>query len=142
MNYRPPHSMFSSFREAEMCLMAFRHLSPPAPEARPISTQSDTAPLLNHLKSQKVPAYRKGEHKSEYFQGWRMGIILCAITAGIVLTISVVVTLWGSIKFGVHEALVTIQDGSCDRTRNISLWLHLAINISRTLLLGASNYCM
>ena len=110
MNYRPPHSKFSSFREAEMCLMTFRRPSSPAPEARPVSTQAGTAPLLNHLKLQKVPAYRKREHKSEYFQGWRMRITLCATTAGIVPTINIIVTLWESIKFGVHEALVTIQD--------------------------------
>lgn len=71
-----------------------------------------------------------------------MGVALCAFTAGTVLVINVFVTIWGSAKFGVHGSLVTIQDGDCSKTTQLSLWLHLAINILSTLLLGASNYCM
>ena len=37
---------------------------------------------------------------------------------------------------------MTIQEGSCSKTTDLSLWLHLAINILSTILLGASNYCM
>ena len=36
----------------------------------------------------------------------------------------------------------TIQLGSCQKTKNVSLWLHLLINILSTALLSASNYCM
>ena len=71
-----------------------------------------------------------------------MGVALCAFTAGTVLVINIFVTIWGSAKFGVHGSLVTIQDGNCSKSRNLSLRLHLAINILSTLLLGASNYCM
>lgn len=71
-----------------------------------------------------------------------MGVALCAFTAGTVLVINIIVTIWGSAKFGVHGSLVTIQDGDCSRSKDLSLWLHLAINILSTLLLGASNYCM
>ena len=71
-----------------------------------------------------------------------MGVALCAFTAGTVLAINIFVTIWGSAKFGVHGSLVTIQDGDCSKSKKLSLWLHLAINILSTLLLGASNYCM
>ena len=71
-----------------------------------------------------------------------MGVALCAFTAGTVLAINISVTIWGSAKFGVHGSLVTIQDGDCSKSKQLSLWLHLAINILSTLLLGASNYCM
>ena len=71
-----------------------------------------------------------------------MGVALCAFTAGTVLVINIIVTIWGSAKFGVHGSLVTIQDGNCSKSKDLSLWLHLAINILSTLLLGASNYCM
>lgn len=36
----------------------------------------------------------------------------------------------------------TITEGTCSRIKNLSLWLHLAINILGTVLLAASNYCM
>ena len=71
-----------------------------------------------------------------------MGVALCACTAGTVLLINLVVTIWGAARFGIHGALVTIQDGDCSKSKKLSLWLHLAINILSTLLLGASNYCM
>ena len=71
-----------------------------------------------------------------------MGVALCAFTAGTVLVINVIVTIWGTARFGVHGALVTIQGGDCSKSKKLSLWLHLAINILSTLLLGASNYCM
>ena len=71
-----------------------------------------------------------------------MGVALCACTAGTVLLINLVVTIWGAARFGVHGSLITILDGHCSKSRKLSLWLHLAINILSTLLLGASNYCM
>ena len=71
-----------------------------------------------------------------------MGVTLCAFTAGTVLIINVLVTIWGTARLGVHGSLVTLQDGDCSKTKKLSLWLHLAINILSTLLLGASNYCM
>ncbi len=71
-----------------------------------------------------------------------MGVALCAFTAGTVLIINLIVTIWGTARFGIHGNLVTIQHGDCSKTKKLSLWLHLAINILSTLLLGASNYCM
>ena len=109
------------------------------------SAQPDTIPLLDRLGSQDnvqklPPSKRKSKHK--YLQGWHMGVALCASTAGTVLVVNVIVTIWGTAKFGVHGTLVTIQDGDCSKSKKLSLWLHLAINILSTLLLGASNYCM
>ena len=71
-----------------------------------------------------------------------MGVALCAFTAGIVLVINIIVTIWGTARYGVHETPITIQHGDCSKTKKLSLWLHLAINTLSTLLLGASNYCM
>ena len=71
-----------------------------------------------------------------------MGIILCALTAATVLIVNVLLTLTASIKYDLHAGFGTLLDGSCQTTRNLNLWLHLAINVLSTLLLGASNYCM
>lgn len=56
--------------------------------------------------------------------------------------INVVFTVFASIKYGLHDGFGTLQRGSCRTTKDLSLWLHLAINVLSTLLLGASNYCM
>ena len=50
--------------------------------------------------------------------------------------------IWASARYEVVERIGTILDGSCEKTKNLSLWLHLAINVLSTILLGASNYCM
>ena len=71
-----------------------------------------------------------------------MGVALCAFTAGIVLVINVIITISVTAKYGVRGTIVTIQAGRCSKTKAVSLWLHLIINILSTLLLGASNYCM
>lgn len=71
-----------------------------------------------------------------------MGVTLCAATTGTVLVINALLTVFASIRYGVHGGLGTIQEGSCRITKDLSLWLHLVINILSTLLLGASNYCM
>ena len=71
-----------------------------------------------------------------------MGIALCALTAATVLIVNVMLTIIASVKYGLHAGFGTLLDGNCRTTRNLNLWLHLAINVLSTLLLGASNYCM
>ena len=71
-----------------------------------------------------------------------MSVVVCAGTAGTVLLINFILTVWASLKFGLTDGLATIQEGSCQKTKTLSLWLHLAINVLGTLLLSASNYCM
>ena len=76
------------------------------------------------------------------FHGWRVGVFICAVIAGLVFTVNVAVTIWAATKFGVQKGIGTIQDGSCAEARSLSLWLHVAINALSTLLLSASNYTM
>ncbi|KAL9601249.1 MAG: hypothetical protein Q9219_002654 [cf. Caloplaca sp. 3 TL-2023] len=38
--------------------------------------------------------------------------------------------------------MVTFFEGSCAKARNLTIWLHLLINVLSTVLLAASNYCM
>jgi len=80
--------------------------------------------------------------KLQTYHGWRMSVFLCAATAGTVLSINSILTLWASIRYGNSGGLATIQEGSCQKTKILSLWLHLAINVLSTILLSASNYCM
>jgi len=71
-----------------------------------------------------------------------MSVFVCAVTAGTVLAINFMLTMWASIRYGLNGGLATLQEGSCQKTKSLSLWLHLAINILSTVLLSASNYCM
>ena len=124
-------------------------LSPSVLDPDAVSLQSCSTPLLR-LPSPEAAAVEndslgfceEGEQKPKYFEGWRMGVTLCAATTGTVLMINVVLTVFASIKYGLYDGFGTLQEGSCQTTKDLSLWLHLAINVLSTLLLGASNYCM
>ena len=74
--------------------------------------------------------------------GYHFGVLCCAITAGVVLLVNLILTIWAAETFGVHNGLGIVQVGSCNKTKRLSLWLHLLINALSTLLLGASNYSM
>ena len=113
------------------------------------SMLSGTAPLLGSSASPNTPRDKttKSLHDRKKarrfaFNGWRVGVAICASTAASVLVINIGLTIWASTKNGLNHGLATIQDGSCQKTKNLSLWLHLAINALSTTLLAASNYCM
>jgi hypothetical protein len=74
--------------------------------------------------------------------GYRFGATCCAGLTGTVFLINLVLTIWAWTKFDVNEGIGTIHQGNCDRTKSLSLWLHLAVNVLGTALLSASNYCM
>lgn len=113
------------------------------------STRSSTAPLLGssnspdapHITTTKLGSDPKKARRS-IFNGWRVGVTICASTAATVLIINISLTIWASAKNGLSSGLATIQDGSCQKTKDLSLWLHLVINVLSTILLAASNYCM
>ena len=81
--------------------------------------------------------------KNNYLQGWRMGITLCAATAGTVFLINLILTVWATSTYGLKNGgFGIIQSGSCKETARLSRGLHLVINALSTFLLGASNYSM
>ena len=91
-----------------------------------------------------VAKYGPNRKKARWpsLNGWRMGVKLCASTAALVLFANIGLTIWASTKNGFSNNLATIQVGSCRETKDLSLWLHLLINVLSTMLLAASNYCM
>lgn len=64
------------------------------------------------------------------------------MTASLVFLINLIVTIWAAARYDIENGVGTIHDGSCDSTKSLSLWSHLAINVLSTALLSASNYCM
>ena len=74
------------------------------------------------------------------FEGWRAGASIAAIIALVSFLINFVVAIWLGSK-GSASALVSVYEGSCSAVGQIDIWVHLAIKIVSTLLLGGSNYC-
>lgn len=115
-----------------------------------VSIQPTALPLLGVSGSKEATinphylgeSHKDGVQKPSYFHGWRMGVALCAATAGSVLMTNIMLTVFASIKYGIHDGFGALQKGSCRVTKDPSLWLHFAINILSTLLLGASNHLM
>lgn len=58
------------------------------------------------------------------------------------LVINLIFTIWAVLTYPVKDGLGTLHDGSCKKTTSLMFWIHLAINVLSTLLLGASNYSM
>ena len=81
-------------------------------------------------------------HRLRKLEGYHFGVLWCAGIAALVLIINLILTIWAVAKTGVQDGLGTLYDGSCKRTASLTFWVHLAINVLSTLLLGASNYSM
>lgn len=58
------------------------------------------------------------------------------------LVINLIFTIWAVLTYGVNGGLGILHDGSCKKASTLTFWIHLAINVLSTLLLGASNYSM
>jgi hypothetical protein len=61
-----------------------------------------------------------------------------------VCLLNAVLTIWvrNNPAYKAGESSGTLLEGRCARVRKLSTWAHLLINILRSLLLCASNYCM
>ncbi|KAH9206756.1 hypothetical protein DL95DRAFT_396674 [Leptodontidium sp. 2 PMI_412] len=76
------------------------------------------------------------------YSGWRGGVFLGATSAGTVFLINLIFTIWAGAKSKSGMRVGTIYTGDCGTVHKADSWIHIAINIMGTLLLGASNYTM
>ena len=81
-------------------------------------------------------------HRLRKLEGYHFVVLWCAVVAALVLIINLILTIWAVAKSGAQDGLGTLYEGSCKRTASLTFWIHLAINVLSTLLLGASNYSM
>ena len=65
-----------------------------------------------------------------------------SIIASIVLSINLIFTIWGGAKSKSGMHIGTIYTGDCSKVRHADSWVHIAINVMGTMLLGGSNYTM
>ena len=64
---------------------------------------------------------------------------MCALTTSVVCLLNIIVTIWAISNHKLEEGFAQLFQGSCAEVANMSLWIHLAINVMSTLLLSASN---
>jgi hypothetical protein len=94
----------------------------------------------------RVPAEAlAAEEKSstdQWLSGWRLGSILAASAAWIVFIINISLFAWMHSKSTTTNENGILFQGNCKTSNELDIFIHLAINILSTCLLGASNYCM
>ena len=107
--------------------------------------------LLDDLRLSDIPAAKpnvgpvsldKSFRRSKYLRGWRLGVVGAIILSFSVFAVNLGLTIWVTTNFSTINGIATVYEGSCERSKNTTVWVHLGINILGTLLLGASNYCM
>ena len=69
-------------------------------------------------------------------------LIIQQTLAAVVFGLNVGWTSWASTTYKTSGGIGTLYIGDCSTVKTLNLWLHLAINILSTLLLGSSNYFM
>ncbi|KAL2067586.1 hypothetical protein VTL71DRAFT_2011 [Oculimacula yallundae] len=92
-------------------------------------------------KSSNVSVSERQQNQNG-FEGWRLGASYCCAVVAASLILNLTVTVWASKTFGLSEGIGTIHRDTCPVVKWIGLWVHVAINVISTILLGASNYCM
>jgi len=73
---------------------------------------------------------------------WHTGVLACATSTVIVLFINVSLTIYATTnpQYKMEGKIGTLYSGNCDKSKMMSLWLHLGINALSTLLFSGSNY--
>ncbi|KAI3579703.1 hypothetical protein IWW34DRAFT_693993 [Fusarium oxysporum f. sp. albedinis] len=80
---------------------------------------------------------------TRYFSGWRAGLARCTAVASIVTAINITFLLVAIPRLSISASGSSegaLFSGDCKRAKQLSIWLHLAINILATALLAAGNY--
>jgi hypothetical protein len=113
---------------------------------RNMSSRSDpAAQALRSFEVDKEPAEDVKVTKLSYLRqrcsGWRVGVAASCGLMFLVLLINIIFLAWATRTYTAQARIGTIPVGSCQRTKDLNTWLHLAINVLGTAMLGGSNYC-
>lgn len=102
------------------------------------SSRGRFIPAFDGLRFPLLPWLRRG---GDRFTGWPAGVAASAVLVAVVLLINIGFTIWALGHQKVTNGFDVLYKGSCQRTESLSTWIHLAINVLSTGMLGASNYC-
>lgn len=75
-------------------------------------------------------------------RGWRFGVLLCSAMASFALVTNCIAAIVIHSKYGTQKGVSTAFEGDCHFVNQLSLGLHVLINVLSSLLLSASNYTM
>jgi len=97
---------------------------------------------LDSQFAQKQSTSFSSAWKPVWFTGWHTGVLACAASAVVVLSLNICLTIYAAtnLRHKTDGRIWTLYSGSCDKSKAIGLWLHLGINALSTLLLSGSNY--
>jgi hypothetical protein len=73
--------------------------------------------------------------------GWKRTLHFGAIWASMILILNLVLVIWASTRRS-PEGRSVLYAGDCGRTKQISSWVHVLINMLSTGMLGASHFAM
>lgn len=108
------------------------------------SLNHPTRDSSNHEGDQKPinkPHFQdQSRNKRRLPQGWRFGVVCCAISTSIVCLLNFAGTVWG-LTHQVSRRGVLFE-GDCQKVQRMNTVSHLLINLLGTVLLSSSNYCM
>lgn len=104
-------------------------------------THQDATEHLNNIKLAPQRLAMSLSRISQQFHGWRAGALISSCIASVSLIINIAVVAW-LVSRNAGVGVVEIFNGDCGKVQTMDIWVHLAINIISTLLLGGSNYCM
>jgi hypothetical protein len=107
----------------------------PGHSTRNISNHED-----GHTQGDELHSQDRSRKKIKLPQGWRFGVMCCAVSTSIVCLLNFAGTVWG-LNHQVSSRGV-IFEGDCGKVQRINTVSHLFINLLGTILLSSSNYCM
>ena len=79
------------------------------------------------------------ERPRRQLSGWKIGVMVCAVTAATVGLLNISLTIWAVTNHKLIDGISYLYTGSCSEVASMSLWIHLGINAMSTMLLSASN---
>lgn len=121
-------------------------------ELNPLGNAAETVETVSYEATSSLkPIY--GNDEDEYLHdypitdastqsGWKGTVKTVAVITSLAFVINIVALIWFAKSQKSEEGLTQLYVGSCSVVESLDLWVHLAINILSTILLGASNYCM
>ena len=101
--------------------------------------------LLEHRQAAiaLLPEEIEGKRSSQnQTSGWQLGVLLMFILVSFVFLVNTVFLIVSVSKFGQQNGAGYLYEGNCSTTRNMSVGIHIVINVLSTCMLSGSNYCM
>lgn len=106
----------------------------------PVENVSGFEAVHTNVKNQYLQDYSVTEALNG--AGWKHTVQTVAIITSLAFVVNILALVWFARSPRSEEGLIQLYVGSCSTVESLDLWVHLAINILSTILLGASNYCM